>query len=58
MTDDDSLVGQRIGVYELQALIGAGGMGRVYPRGGSSLKIWGSSERSITVMVVGLGASS
>jgi len=30
MTDDDSLVGQRIGVYELQALIGAGGMGRVY----------------------------
>jgi eukaryotic-like serine/threonine-protein kinase len=30
MTDDDSLIGQRIGVYELQALIGAGGMGRVY----------------------------
>ena len=30
MTDDDSLVGQRIGVYELQALIGAGGMGGVY----------------------------
>ena len=30
MTGDDSLVGQRIGVYELRALIGAGGMGRVY----------------------------
>lgn len=30
MTDNDSLAGQRIGVYELQALIGAGGMGRVY----------------------------
>ena len=30
MSDDDSLVGQRIGVYELEALIGAGGMGRVY----------------------------
>ena len=30
MTDEDAFVGQRIGVYELRALIGAGGMGRVY----------------------------
>src|SRR5262245_61242998 len=30
MTDDGVRVGQRVGTYELTALIGAGGMGRVY----------------------------
>src|SRR5215213_1089138 len=30
MDGADDLLGRRIGVYELQALLGAGGMGRVY----------------------------